>query len=608
MTTREVKDTCKRTMSKLKEYNDSLTKQNVMTVKPHNVVPAESLRQVQLRVLDELKQFLTYTFGPMGSNTMILRGENSDMIHAEYSKDGHKVLKSIMYANPIEMTIQSEIEEITGYVEHEVGDGTTSAVILSSIIFKYLNMIMETYHNPPYDVIRTFKKVVSRIQDKILERRRNIDMNDIHKICMISTNGDVELSDMISNIYERFGLDVDISLGISNTTDTLLKEYDGLTIDEGYSDPAYINNPVDGTCVITDPKIYAFQDPINTPEMVSMFEKIIIDNIFTPAQEEEPLIPTVIIAPQISRDMSALITKVIEFMYQYKESMVTQRPPLLVVTNILGANEGIYHDIATMCGCKFIRKYVDLKIQERDIEQGLAATLDTIHNFAGSAERVVADTQKTKFINPKDMYCTDSDGNMVQSANFKMLYGFLESELANAKANNADITTIHILKKRMKSLNSNTVDLLVGGITISDRDSKKDLVEDAIKNCSSAAINGVGFAANYEGLIASIKVYGETCDELDLQSDISEYVMAAYFEAAIALYRTVTECDSDAIRMVVDSMENECPYNLYTMKPDDGVLCSIMTDVKILDAISKIISIMVTSNQCIVQVPALNNY
>ena len=59
---------------------------------------------------------------------------------------------------------------------------------------------------------------------------------------MISTNGNKEVSENIKNIYEKYGMNVELSVGISNSTYSLLKVYDGLTITEGMSDPVYINN------------------------------------------------------------------------------------------------------------------------------------------------------------------------------------------------------------------------------------------------------------------------------------------------------------------------------------------------------------------------------
>lgn len=595
-----------------KEYESaaSAVKEDIgFQSKSNNVVSIDRLRSVQLQVMDELKDFLRLTFGPMGSNTMILRGNSAETIVAEYSKDGHKVLKNIKYSDPIEMTIQSELVDITHHVEKEVGDGTTSAVQLSAIIFRYMNAIMKKHADtPPYVVIRTFKNIVSKIQEEIKANGTDIDIDDIFNICMISTNGDEEISNSIVEIYKKYGFDVDVTVGISNTTDTLVKEYDGQTINEGYSDPAYVNNMTNGTCEIHNPCVYAFDDPIDTPNMVSLFEKIIKNNILDPVIDGDPYIPTVIVAPKISRDMSAMMESIIQVMYQYKGTE-SQKPPLLIISEITGVDSGVYHDIAKMCGCKFIRKYIDPELQKADEAKGLAANLDNVCSFCGEAELVISDMNKTKFINPKEMYEKDEFGNSTGkiSDTYNMLINFIEAELASAKANSESIGTVNVLKKRLKALKGNIIDYLVGGITIADRDSKKDLVEDAIKNCSSACANGVGHAANFEGFrAANIVADGEESGTLG--KEIAEAILAAYYEVAYTLYNSISTSEEMTREIIDTSLEKGMPMNLYTGKFNGDVLCSIMTDVKILEAISKIITIMVTSNQCIVQAPQLNRY
>ena len=132
---------------------------------------------------------------------------------------------------------------------------------------------------PPYTIINGFKNIIKQIQDKIKNRAiKDISPDIIYDICMISTNGNTEVSEQITNIYKTYGIDVFIDVKTSNDADNKIKVYDGLTIDEGYSDPAYINTK-DGTCSIRNARVYYFADPIDTPDMVSLFETIIFNNI-----------------------------------------------------------------------------------------------------------------------------------------------------------------------------------------------------------------------------------------------------------------------------------------------------------------------------------------
>ena len=103
-----------------------------------NVVSEEKLRKVQIKMLDKLASYISSTYGPMGSNSMIVTGDSSQTILSNYSKDGKKVLKYIAFNQPLEMAIQSEMVDIAEYVDNQVGDGTTSSVILTDNIFKRL--------------------------------------------------------------------------------------------------------------------------------------------------------------------------------------------------------------------------------------------------------------------------------------------------------------------------------------------------------------------------------------------------------------------------------------------------------------------------------------
>lgn len=576
-----------------------------------NVVDKETTRRVQNNTLKQIKEYLSLTFGPMGSNTKIIKGNTKETVQSSYSKDGLKVLKNIAFSNPIEASIVNELVDITSHVEKEVGDGTTSTVILSSLIFDKLIKIQDKYNIPPFQLINKFVEIVDGIKNNIIENGHECDINDIYDISMISTNGDAEVSKNIADIYEQYGMDVDLNVGISNTSDSVVKIYDGLTITEGFADPAFVNNREENTCHIRDARIYHFADPIDTMGMVQLFQNIIAMNIYDPLQNDEDPIPTVITCPKISRDTTALLKSLYEILYSYdKGNQSMNKPPILIITNVVASDEAIMDDIANICGCKSIRKYIDSKQLEKDQEAGLAPTAETLQDFCGFAEEVVADAKKTKFINPLHIRIQNEDGDYEDDPIYRTMVNFLETEIKNTKPSDS-AGEIGLLKKRLSALKANMVDYLVGGVTIAERDSKKDLIEDAIKNCKSAAKYGVGNAANLEALLASLKYYNET-DLTPIGEDIVKCIITAYYDIATILYSTV-ETEEDEINMAINqSIEDKNAYDISSgyLPPETStkVKCTIMLDVNILDTISKIITMMVTSNQCLLQAPQLNNY
>ena len=129
----------------MKNENRVIPKVIVNSSKPvNNIVSGQKLKEIQSSVLNDLKEAIINSMGPAGSNSLILRGSSDQDIVAEYSKDGNKIIKSIKYQYPIEMAIKSEIENSTRYIEKTVGDGTSSIVVMSSLIFYALN---EAYLN-----------------------------------------------------------------------------------------------------------------------------------------------------------------------------------------------------------------------------------------------------------------------------------------------------------------------------------------------------------------------------------------------------------------------------------------------------------------------------
>ena len=589
------------------ENNEDVILNSAISMVADNVVSKHKLRRVQKEILNKLREYITATYGPLGSNTVIVTGNNKQTIQANYSKDGLKVVKNITFNMPLEMAIHSQIEDIARFVEHQVGDGTTSSIILSSYIFNGLSYLEESTQIPPRELVNRFIKITDNIKDRILKRKQECDLDKIYKIAMISTNGNREVSNNIYNIYKEYGMDVSIDVSISNDTDSKIKIYDGLIINEGYSDPAYINNAIDNTADIHNAHVYYFRDPIDTGEMIAYMEQILIKNIFEPSQDNEDMIPTVIISPRISRDASGLLTKLITLLYNYnKDGMQSRKPPVLVITNISGTDEDITSDIAKLCRCKDIAKYIDPNIQEEAQRKGEAPTIDNVHEWYGECELVVADTDKTKFIRPKaivDKFDTTYD----------MLINFLKAEIKKSKEENADALEIGRLKKRLRCLEANMVEYLIGGITVSDRDAVRDLVEDAVKNCASAAENGVGYAANFEGLLAATEAKKDNI-YFDIDYSISKIIELAYRNAAIDLYKSVVP-EKEAEEYLEASLRNKRPFNVVDISrridsenPGDDVLTSINTDVEILNAISKIVTIMVTANQALVQTPELNRY
>ena len=565
-----------------------------------NIVSKDVLRGVQLKTMEILKEALSKSFGPYGSNTIIYK----EGALPRYTKDGHTILNSIQFAGEIEKSVLTDILEETRTQAIKIGDSTTSITILSYLIFNALvNFEGIRDYMTPASIVSSFKEVANAICDTIKKNGRPATIDDIYNIALISTNGNEYLANTLKNVYEEYGLDVYIDVKASMNGTTYLKEINGMTMDCGFLDPTLINDVEKNACVINNPKIYAFKDPIDTVEMGTFLDTILYDNIVGPIKNKkvEDMVPTIIMAPRISRDYSAFIDQLMQSM---AAAPAANRGWLNIITDIQGCDMQQFEDICDLCGCKYIKKYLDPEIQKEDIKKGLAPTPDHIHDFAGTAEKVSSDANKTTFVNPDKMYKTDGTTTEL----FNQRTDYLEKQIAKLEVEGNNTMDIYTLKKRLNSLKGKMVEIYIGGITVADRDAERDLLEDATLNCRSASLNGVGYAANFEGLRASIAVRElYRIKEDDIKFEIADIIANAYRDISKILYGTVnTSMTEDEI--INGSIMKNCPFNIVTREYDGKVLTSIDTDICTINTISKIITIMATASQFILHTLNINKY
>ena len=587
-----------------------------------NIVPKNVLREVQLETIERIANALANSYGPSGSTTLIRKGDDvKGSGVTAYTKDGHSILGAIKFNKPIEMSILDDLKDITRNTVKTVGDGTTSAVILSYEIFRALNEIISDHANfTEKAVVAGLQKVVKDITTIIENSKQKPTIDKIYQIALTSTDGNEEVASSIREIYEQFGLGVYIDVGISNTTNHMVKTYEGLTIDGGYFNPCFINRAKDAVSELQNPNIYIFEDPIDNNYTLNLCYKIVEQNLIAPLTKYNTLVQqgnqaeadavianelkaTAIITPTFGRDIRSQMDSIIDMM---SSSKIEQRAPLTIITGMTDVDR--LADLAAMTGAKTIKKYVDPEVQKSDVEKGIAPTLDNVATeFGGKAELLVADTKTTKVINPELMFVNDEEGKRVFSSEYNNLLASLEAQLAQLDTVKESATEVNVLRRRIQSLKCNMVDYLIGGVSYTDRDALKDAVEDAVLNCRSAAKEGIGYAANFEGLRAAHEVAEVTSNLSPIREAVSNAVYKAYANTVARIYvdyMAVEDIEQDDL--IKTLIERNKPIDV--TGNDREVLSSIKTDPTTLQAIVDIVGLMFKTNQFLCPIPDMNTY
>lgn len=574
-----------------------------------NIVQKKALREVQRKTLALIADTLANSFGPDGQNTAYRRQKDI----CRYTKDGHTILKNINFRGAIEFSMRDDLEAITRRIITTVGDGTTSAIILSYCIFEGLCMASERHSINEKRLVADLNMAIEKATDIIMKQAIEPTLENIRKVALISTDNNEFIANLIEDIYREFGNDVFIDVTVAKGTETYTREYDGYSIESGLADIAFINTN-NHTCEIHHPYLYLFEDPIDTEEMIGYFAKIIKDNVVDPVNENRvgDIKPTVIVCPKIGRDIEsdvdALVRQMAGLSLQDRKKF-----PINIITNITDVN--YINDLSYLSGATLIRKYNDIAIQTADYKIAKPLTPEMVHSYAGHCDICVTDSTKTKFINPALMY--DANGELTDL--YKNHLRDMEENLKGLRESNSSATDIGLMKRRINAYKANMVEIYVGGISETDRDSLRDLVEDAVLNCRSAAAEGIGFGANFEAFRAFnylLKEDTKDMNELDIKSissgekyNIYQLICNAYITLLATLYNPGVNGDvNKAIAIANTGIVKGKPYNIRTQEYDGAVLSSIKSDPIILDAIGKIIGVVFLTNQFFVSSFEYNVY
>lgn len=246
-----------------------------------------SARDKLAKGVNKLADAVSVTLGPAGRN-VIIQTEALPII----TKDGVTVAKDLYFEDPIENVGAQMVKEVSLRTNKEAGDGTTTATVLAAAILREGYKAIKDGMSP-IEVKRTIDDELALIKAALELYTRPIELKSeqLTHVINISSNGDKEITDLISNI-----------LNVSNNSEILLesttskKSYidyqEGMSFDSSYVDSFFINSE-NRTCKFKDPLLFIYDGKIKRISEI----KDILDSLLVYKQ------PVVIIAEEIGQDV-----------------------------------------------------------------------------------------------------------------------------------------------------------------------------------------------------------------------------------------------------------------------------------------------------------------
>lgn len=542
-------------------------------------------------ILNRISDILSKTLGPHGSTTII----ESHLLDHQVSKDGYTVLSKLIFTDSYSRVLLELIKKISNRLVRTVGDGSTSAVVASASFFNRLKeFTTQNPHIPPQELLNALKIISSNISMNLKHQSTQIDGTEeckdiLRNIAYISTNGDVEVSQLVADVVERTGREGIIALERSKSDQTHIVEQRGFTVHRGYVDSCFANRFEErgNRCDFGKTMVFICDGRLDAADLPILLS--IISNRM-----------------KVGGDAFVVVAN------GYNDDVLN------TLRGIVASNNGInicLIDHATNSSSQLSRL--------NDLAMILGATVYQKRTKNISPDHILKLLETTDILGYCDKFeCNDSKSSFIdgkgKEEDLNLYIARLRNQLQEmvAETSHIDTSTQEAdCRRRLAVLTSGAFTIFVGGDSEQEKDAKKYLVEDAVFAARSALRHGIvpgGMLAiprmffsneNMQSAIAEevakksvlTKEQGEELVNGIVKSfiDVYSHIIAPY-----AKYHSL-----DPSSYIVELIKEGKIVNMRTFKEESieesRIVNSVETDTEILKAVVSIIGLVATSNQFI---------
>lgn len=412
-----------------------------MSTKEQITFSSEARKKI-LKGVNLLADTVKVTLGPKGRNVCL----ESDFGPAKITKDGVTVAKDIDRKHAEYKIGIQLITTAAAKTNEVVGDGTTTATVLTQAIAVEGNKAVEAGMNP-IEIKAGIDLAVEKVVDSIKNVSKPIVTDEeIIQVATISANGDKQIGEMIADVIKKVGNEGVITIEEAKTFGCEVEITPGMSFDKGYLSPYFVNTREKMTAELDNPLI------------------LILEQKLTALQPFMPLLESIaksgrsflVIAEDIEGEPLAVLV-----VNKNNGNLKT----VAVKTPSFGDHSrGALGDLAILTGATIIGSELGMRIENVDI------------SHLGTAKKVIVSKDKTIII--------DGGGKKedidVRCDSLRKLISECKNEYEKAP-----------LKTRLAKLTGGIGLLKVGGATEVEVKERKDRIEDALHATRAAIAEGI---------------------------------------------------------------------------------------------------------------------
>ncbi len=403
----------------------------------------EEARRKILSGVEQLSRAVKVTLGPKGRNVVLDKKYGSPTI----TKDGVSVAKEITLADPFENMGAAMVKEVANKTSDNAGDGTTTATLLTEVIYRE-GLKNVTAGANPMALKRGIDKAVVEVVGKLRELSKSVGQNkkEISQVAAIAANNDVEIGNQIAEAMEKVGKDGVITVEEAKATESSLKVVEGMQFNQGYLSPYLVTDTERMEAVLEDAYILIHEKKISVlKDLLPLLEKVV--------QARKPLL---VIAEEV--DGEALAALVINKIRGAISCCAVKAP------GYGDKRRAMMEDIAVLTGGVMITEDLGKKLENVELTD------------LGSAKRITVSKDNTVIV----------DGNGEVPV-IKERIDQIKTQIAKSDSDYDK----EKCQERLARLTGGVAVINVGAATESEMKEKKARVEDALHATRAAVEEGI---------------------------------------------------------------------------------------------------------------------
>lgn len=609
-----------------------------------NIIPKQEFEDLVQEVFNVISTNLSKSLGPLGSSATILDG-----MLTEATKDGYSILKKYCFHNRYKKMIYNLILAPCTRMNNTVGDGTTTAIALTSALFnryKSSEYYIDTLYRLPRQFNKAWDDVIEDITNRVKEMATPIDPEDyqtIYNIAYVTSNGNHEISDSIARIYSE-AKSPSIKQKDSPTNKSYISPINGFDFPANLISDAFVRNEDlsatenDLYVMIFDHKIETdfFKDvivPINNV-MRARGNKLLIVAPFYDAYMCETVVDQYITYEFVNHGGNNLI------LAQYELGKL-EKYQLVDFATVLKAKV-ITQELANTLTNYFTNGDVDTAIENMLVDPTF-----NMYRFIGNAAEAMLSCTTGSIFKVVDIENDEKYQDALRHARVE-----LENIISQTDYEKQSYAhKIYTAKARISQLEMKNFIYYIGADSVLQKQIIWDSVEDVIKCVRSAIKSGSvpgcqlsiikagndiitdidkKYKSNEDGHPEEIVLSTEDKLKISIVTIIMKSVSDVYYhilhgpdgmgmikllprwqftdrsneEAVKNLREEAIEKSQDIIK---ESIETNTTFDMETLEFNPNIITSAETDTMVLSAASELVKILISGNQCIFLDSDINN-